>query len=170
MGLIHSRSICEVDRDDIEISRPVAVRIDHGAFTCTRDTAPRTAHEIAIRAIRIAFMDVEIVIVTAGGPLDFDRNGLAGVIAGCHVEDKGIAIDAFNRGCLIGASRANGSAIPLDGRGRAGIDCAVRRIGCMRNRNAEERDRAASRENAKQTKGNREWFHRLICGVKRVDI
>ena len=125
VGLIDPRSICEVDCDDIEISRPVAVRIDHGAFTCARDTASRTAHQIAIRAIRIAFMDVEIVIVTAGGPLNFDRNGLAGVIAGCHVEDKGIAIDAFNRGCFIGASRADGGAIPFDGRGRAGIDCAA---------------------------------------------
>jgi hypothetical protein len=138
MGLIDPRSICEVDRDDIEISRPVAVRIDDGAFMCARDTASGTAHQIAIRAIRIAFMDVEVVIVTAGGPLNFDRNGLADVIAGCHVEDKGIAIDAFNRRCFIGASGADSGAIPFDGRGRVLIDCALRRIGCMRDRDGEE--------------------------------
>ena len=91
---------------------------------CARDTASGTAHQIAIRAIRIAFMDVEIVIVTAGGPRNFDRNGLAGVSAGCHVEDKGIAVDAFNRRCFIGASGADSGAIPFDRRARARIDRA----------------------------------------------
>ena len=110
-------------------------------------------------------MDVEIVIVSAGGPLNFDRNGLAGVIAGCHVEDKGIAIDAFNRCCFIGASCADGGAIPFDRRGRARIDCAVSRIGCMRDCDAEERGRAGSRENAKRIKGKSEWSHRLMCGL-----
>ena len=59
-------------------------------------------------------MDVEIVIVTARGPLNFDPNALTGVIAGRHVEDLGIAIDSFNRGCFIGASGADGGAIPFE--------------------------------------------------------
>ena len=149
MGLIDPRSIYEVDCDDIEISRPVAIRIDDGAFMCARDTASGTAHQIAIRAIRIAFMDVEIVIVTAGGPLNFDRNSLAGVSAGCHVKDKGIAVDAFNRRCFIGASGADSGAIPFEGRVRAGIDRALRRIGCMRDHDAQERGHAGGPKNAK---------------------
>ena len=74
-------------------------------------------------------MNIEVVIGGGIGPLDCYRNCFGAVVARFHVENKGVTVNAFNRGGLVRTACADSRPVPSHRCSRAGVDGAVCRVG-----------------------------------------